>query len=467
MARTRDLDETMPTAPTPGAVVLAAGDPDPDDLPVGTVIGNYLVERTVAAGGGGIVFASRHRTSGARVAIKVLRAEVASSPEGMVRFQREARVVNLIRHPGIVEIYEFGQLTDGRPYFVMDLLEGHDLKHLITQRGRMSPDEVLQIIVDVCSALEAAHTAGVIHRDLKASNVHVTVADGRFRVKLLDFGIAKLLWPEPGLGGLTQAGASLGTASAMAPEQIRGEAIDQRTDVYGLGVLIYHMLTGRYPFRAETRQEVERMNLQAPAPRPSDAVPVPPVIDEVVTKCMSKKPAGRYSSAREVVEALRKAVETRVPSDLVDHKQAVAVHVDVRLDRDIDEADDELLDDIAQALDLAEQRLRDAAFVVSLHTGTTLLATRLLPTDPAAARDDWRKAAEEAVTLSALLSARQGQTEHLPIDVSLHVGEAEVRGTSASPQIAGPVLEVASWPSATAWRGIRATAAGMAGLDPG
>jgi hypothetical protein len=227
------------------------------------------------------------------------------------------------------------------------------------------------------------------------------------------------------------------------------------------------MLTGRYPFRAESRQEIERMNLEAPAPKPSDSVPVPAAIDEVVTRCMSKNPAGRFASALEVMAALREAVERKAPVEVANHRQAVAVHVDVRLQGDIDEADDELLDDIAQALDLAEERLRQAAFVVSLHTGTTLLATRVLPDDPAAARDDRRRAADEAVTLSALLAPRDGQSPRLPIDVSLHVGEALVRGTPQSPQIAGPLLEVASWPSATAWKGIRATAASVAGFEPG
>jgi serine/threonine-protein kinase len=336
----------------------------------------------------------------------------------------------------------------------MDLLEGQDLKQLIVSRGRLPLNEAVDIVCQVCSALEAAHKAGVVHRDLKASNIHATLENGRYRIKLLDFGIAKLL--DPDSPGLTQRGTFLGTASAMAPEQIRGLSIDERTDVYAIGVLLYHTLTGRYPFRAKTRQEVERMNLMTPAPRPSDAAPVPSAVDEVVLKCMSKRADGRYPSAAAVAEALREAVAPKAAAEGTGPKQAVAVHVD--LSAESAEADDELLENIAEALDLAEQRLREACFVVSLHTSTTLLAARLLPDDPGAARADRRRALDQAVALGKLLSERDA-------DVALHVDTALVRGNDTSPQIAGPVVEFASWPAMAEWNGIRATAAGTSDLD--
>jgi serine/threonine-protein kinase len=421
------------------------------------------VKRTIAAGGGGIVFEVEHRSDNRRAAIKVLRAEVASSPQGLVRFQREARVVNLIRHPSIVEIYEFGQLRDGRPYFVMDLLEGSDLKKLIGERGRLSPDEVLQIVTEVCAALGAAHAAGVVHRDLKAGNIQVTADNGRYKVKLLDFGIAKLLTPEPGMGGLTQAGTRLGTASAMAPEQIRGDKVDQRTDVYALGVLIYHALTGRYPFRARSRQEIERMNLESPAPKPSDAAPLPPAIDEVVLRCMNKNPAARFQSVEEVAAALKAAIEAKPAAAAPAAKQAVAVLIDVHLPGEMDDTDETLLEEVTSALELAEQRLRETRFVVSLQTGTTLLATRLLPDEGGAARAARKDALDEAAALARLLSGRDSAS--LSVDVSLHVDAAVVRGTDANPQIAGPVVEVASWPAATEWHGVKATPATTRGLE--
>ena len=272
-------------------------------------MGPYLIHSTLGSGGGGQVYRAEHRLLGRSVAIKVLHAENACSHEGLARFVREARVVNMIRHPAIVDIYEFGELPDARPYFVMELLEGSDVNQLINSQGRFDPQDMLQIITLVCSALDAAHSAGVVHRDLKANNVNVAIRDGRYVVKLLDFGIAKLLAPDENTAGLTQAGSRLGTATAMSPEQIRGEPVDQRTDIYALGVLIFHMLTGRYPFLAPTAQETDRMNLEAPAPRPSQSVPATPALDAVVLRCMEKIPDRRYQSAKAVLEALRAAVE--------------------------------------------------------------------------------------------------------------------------------------------------------------
>jgi serine/threonine protein kinase len=466
----QDVEErTEATEPTPGAVALSTvdGSPDPDALPSGTIVGAYVIRHLIASGGGGTVFLAEHTGRGDKVAVKVLRTEVARSPHGLARFQREARMVNLIRHPAIVDIREFGQLPDGRPYFVMELLEGCDLKQHIKQRGRFSPEEMLQIVEPICSALEAAHAAGVVHRDLKASNVHVAEKNGKLEVKLLDFGIAKLLVPDPGVGGLTVAGMRLGTASAMAPEQIRGDAIDQRTDVYALGVLIYHLLTGRYPFRAETRQEIERMNLEAPAPRPSQIAAVPPAMDAVVLRCMDKRPERRYATVRDVATALRQALDGRNAggADGSQHKQAVAVYVAVRSGRPQEDAEgeeEELLDRMAEALELAEQSLRDAGFSVPLHTGTTLLGARLLPENPDASRADRKLALDQAVGVARQLAQLQGGQTHLTIDVILHSDVAVVRGGD----IGGAIVEVASWPSGAPWSGISATREGVAEIDP-
>src|SRR5260370_4461204 len=215
--------------------------PESDEIPPGTNIGPYTVRSTIAAGGGGTVFLAEDRILRRPVAIKVLRGAMAQSTVSVARFLREVRVVNMIRHPAIVEIHELGALPGGRPYFAMELLEGSDLRRLITQRGRFAPEEVLEIITPVCSALDAVHAAGIVHRDLKASNLNVTVKDGRYIVKLLDFGSAKLLAPEPGGPGLTADGTRLVTATAIAPLQIRGEQVDSRSDVYPLRVLAYHM----------------------------------------------------------------------------------------------------------------------------------------------------------------------------------------------------------------------------------
>jgi serine/threonine protein kinase len=187
----------------------------------GDRVGDYEVESLIGVGGGGIVYAARHRTLGHRVAIKTLRAEVAGFPGMLERFKREAAMVTKIGHPNIVQIHEFGEISAGRPYYVMELLEGSDLRKLLELSGRLSPREALDLLDPVCDAVQAAHEAGIIHRDLKATNVLISEAQGKRVVKLLDFGIAKRLSDEAAGQGLTRPGATLGTPHLMAPLQIR------------------------------------------------------------------------------------------------------------------------------------------------------------------------------------------------------------------------------------------------------
>lgn len=448
----RDADQTTvssTSAPTLAEPAPPAPGRDADELAPGTTIGPYTIRSTIASGGGGTVFLAEDRLLRRPVAIKVLRAAIAHSTVGVARFLREVRVVNMIRHPAIVDIYELGALPGGRPYFAMELLEGSDLRRLITSRGRFPPEEVLEIITPVCSALEAVHAAGIVHRDLKASNLNVLVKDGRYIVKLLDFGIAKLLAPDPEIPGLTAAGTRLGTATAMAPEQIRGDSVDQRTDVYALGVLMYHMLTGRVPFRGFTQQETDRLILESPPPRPSQSVGVPKAVDEVVLCCMDKNAARRYPSAKAVAEALRAAVmgETSGPKVQDLPRQAAAVHVDARPRAGADENDEQLLDDLANVLDMAEQSLRQAGFAILLQTGTTLLAARVLSEEPEAAQREHEAAREDARALSRTIAMREGAHPALKVELRLHVDSAVLRGPNAAPGIGGSVVDVSAWPA--------------------
>jgi serine/threonine protein kinase len=421
---------------------------DPDGLEPGTLVGPYLIHATLGSGGGGQVYRAEHRVLGRSVAIKVLHAENARSPEGLARFVREARVVNMIRHPAIVDIYEFGELPDGRPYFVMELLEGADVSRLIASQGRFSPQEMLEILTPVCSALASAHGAGVVHRDLKANNVNVDLRDGVYVIKLLDFGIAKLLAPDENSAGLTQAGSRLGTATAMSPEQIRGESVDQRTDIYALGVLIFHMLTGRYPFLAPTAQETDRMNLEAPAPRPSQSVPVPAVLDVVVLRCMEKKPDNRYQSAKAVLEALRAAVQGSTPGhETARHKQAVAVFVDLHTPSAAQASDETLFDDVADVLDLAERMLHEGGLSSLLLTGTSLLSAQVLSDQPAAASQEEGRVRELARALLRRIASRPAPHPQVRVQVQVHVDAAEVQGTSTAPVVAGRIADVSAWPA--------------------
>ena len=189
----------------------------------------------------------------------------------------------------MVDVYDFGMMPDGSPYYVMELLEGRTLSQLVHERGRMSAERALAYLEPICGALEAAHRVGIVHRDLKASNVMVVEDGEQPRVKLLDFGIAKVIQPQAGQAGLTLAGQRLGTAFAMAPEQLRDGPISPATDVYALGVLLFQLVTGQYPFHSKDRLELERLHLEAPPPRASATAPVSLAVDAVVLRCLEKE----------------------------------------------------------------------------------------------------------------------------------------------------------------------------------
>ena len=314
----------------------------------------------MGSGGGGMIYSARHRVLGREAAVKVLRSELVGSPTMVARFLREATAVNTIRHPNIVDIYEFGELPDGRPFYVMELLPGTDLKKLLRVHGRYSPEDVVGLLEQVCQALEATHRAGIVHRDLKASNIILCdTCDGPI-AKLVDFGIAKLLHPAPGAQGLTEAGSLLGTSHNMAPEQIRGEEVDERTDIYALGVLLYQLLTAQLPFTAENIQDVAWMHLQAPPPRPSQVAPVPVALDAVVLRCMEKERQRRYPDVRAFISDLRAACG--LSNENTDRTtRAVGIYVELRTDLGKeDELDDAVMSDIANILDMTEGALVDA-----------------------------------------------------------------------------------------------------------
>jgi serine/threonine-protein kinase len=455
-----DFDKTRALAPQQ-ATSAAMLDGDPDELRPGTMAGAYLLEKSLASGGGGTVYEARHRLLGRRAAVKVLRRELASSPRMVARFLREALAVNLIKHPSIVDIYEFGELPDGRPYYVMELLGGADLRTLLTERGRFEAREVLALLEPVCSALTAAHAQGIVHRDLKASNIHVEVRDGTQIVKLLDFGIAKLVRPEGEDAGLTVAGARLGTSYTMAPEQIRSEAIDARTDVYALGVVLFHLLTGKYPFRGEFMTDIERMHLEAPPPRPSQFASVSPAVDVIVLRAMEKLPDRRFQDAESFISALREAVAPTSSSRSTEPAgRAIGIYVDVRAPEDADS--DEILDDISAVLDAAEQAFREDGWQVVLQTGNVLLGAKLLPENADEARAACAAGRAIAEALIQALVDRSGAQADVHVNVSAHVAEAVVRDGSAAGSkeiVGGTMTEVGAWASSENVDGVHLTAA--------
>jgi tRNA A-37 threonylcarbamoyl transferase component Bud32 len=409
----------------------------------GALAGEYVLRSVLGAGGHGTVYEAEHRILLRRAAVKVLHSHLIDKGEMLQRFVREAQVVNQIRHPNIVNVYDFGLLLDGSPYYVMELLPARTLSHLLHEQGRLSPGRALEFLEPVCAALEAAHRAGVVHRDLKASNVAIVSEANPPQVKLLDFGIAKILHPEPGAPGLTTDGERLGTPHAMAPEQIRGGVIGPATDIYALGVLLYRMLTGHHPFQSENRLEVERLHLEAPPPRPSARAPVPPAVDAVVLRCLEKEAYRRFPTVAALVSALREAVaspsseqaasENRSARAFVIHAEGVLAPGD---------ADDAAYTTISEVLDALEQELRDAGFILAEQMGMALLGVRLLDAPPAL------KPAALLATAREFHQRAQARAAGSRVSVHLcsHVGQVEARQGPDSIEITGgPLADTAGW----------------------
>lgn len=270
-----------------------------------TVVGGYRIRRRLGEGGMGRVYAAEDLRTGFQVAIKVISEEHAGSPPLVERFFAEARAVNLIAHENIVAVHDLARLPDGRPYIVMDLLEGSTVRAILRTR-RLPLGAVIHVINDVLGALSAAHAVGVVHRDLKPDNVLV---DPTGRAKLLDFGIAKLVGDNVGAPlARTRTGALLGTPEYMAPEQIECEGIDGRTDLYAVGVLAFELIAGRRPFDGPSDFEIMRAHVEEPVPDLRALRPdVPLEVANVIASALAKDPSHRFQSARAMAVALHHA----------------------------------------------------------------------------------------------------------------------------------------------------------------
>ncbi len=298
---------TQPSFPRP---------PDPAlELLAGTVVGEYRIEHKLGHGGMGTVYAAVHPVIDKRVAIKVLHHVLCANAEAVTRFVQEARAVNRIGHPNIVDVFGFGTTGDGRAFLAMELLTGESLATRIA-RGALPIDEACDILIEITHALEAAHHAGIVHRDLKPDNVFLTPnRDRRASIKLLDFGIAKLN-VDGGMTGpvdATQPGQVVGTPQYIAPEQARGKPLDGSADVYALGVMAFELFANRPPFLSDDPVELIAKHITLEPPAPSDfCADVPELADHVVAAMLAKEPAGRPSVV--AVRAQLERIRTEPPS---------------------------------------------------------------------------------------------------------------------------------------------------------
>jgi serine/threonine-protein kinase len=276
-------------------------------IAVGATVGNYQVVEKIGGGAMGAVFLAVHPIIGKRVALKAIHPELATNEEVVARFFNEARAVTQIGHENIVDVQDFGQTPEGDSFIVMELLEGVGLGDRLKAEGAFSVPRSLHIAIQMADALAAAHARGIIHRDLKPDNVMLIPRGGDPDfVKLLDFGLAKLTGPG-GMSTKTKTGALLGTPHYMAPEQAEGKKnIDQRADVYGLGCILFHLLTGRVPFPGEGFGEVLVKHLREPPPLPSRLnASVPPAVEKIVLHALAKKPEFRFGSMDDFRAAMR------------------------------------------------------------------------------------------------------------------------------------------------------------------
>jgi serine/threonine-protein kinase len=303
------FEDAEPSAPT---VAAHSGGNSPAGKRVDPLIGltldnRYRIDRRLGSGGMGTVYVATRLHIDDIVAVKILELGESADPHSAERFRREAQATARLKHPNAVGIYDFGITPDGLHYLVMELVEGQDLRAIIKHQGPLSPSMTLEIVTQVCAALEEAHRQNIIHRDVKPDNIIVTNIGNKLRVKVLDFGVAKLC--DLAVTHITQAGSVMGTPHYMSPEQCMGEEIDKRSDIYSLGVVIYEMMCGVVPFNAPSTTAVAMQHVNQPPPPPrARNVSITPAVEAVILHSLEKRRETRPQTASALAQELNTAV---------------------------------------------------------------------------------------------------------------------------------------------------------------
>ncbi len=278
--------------------------------PPGEIIaGKYRVERELGKGGMGIVVAAVHVELDQRVAIKILREAAMDNPESVARFLREAKAAARIRSENVARVMDIGTLDDGRAYIVMEHLDGTDLADVLHAEGALPLDHAVDLTLEVCAAMATAHAAGIVHRDLKPANLFLAQTPDRTSVlKVLDFGVSKLVNVSAATkeeASITQTGQIFGSPAYMSPEQLRGDPVDARTDIWSIGVVLYQLLSGDLPFRHSSFAEILAAAMRDPAPKLTSKIPdLPAEVDAILERCLEKDPEHRYPNVGELAQAL-------------------------------------------------------------------------------------------------------------------------------------------------------------------
>ena len=287
------------------------------------IAGQFRIVKKIGTGGMGAVYKAEQPEMNRFVAVKILHAKYLVRSDLVSRFRREARAMSHLSHPNTARVFLYGQLDDGACYFVMEFLDGRNLAQVVRREGPMDPERAINIMVQVCGALEEAHQAGIIHRDLKPENIFLTTQGGiRDYPKVLDFGLAKVTERQmrPGSLILTQEGMVFGTPEFMSPEQARGEPLDGRSDIYSLGIILFELLTGKLPFDARQSMDFIHMHInEAPLTLAQRApgVNFPKGLNEVMACALAKRPDQRFESAAAFGQALRDVVRGKLITGVI------------------------------------------------------------------------------------------------------------------------------------------------------